>query len=109
MKLLLFNPCKTSHQFGLALDSALVKVVLTTSLVQAHIFWDARKEENFLIAEGADYRPEQRFPKLISCPCLFVLLQGWANIYSLSVYLVVLLSQMSPDLQCTVCYVEAGF
>lgn len=48
---------------------------------------------------------------MFSCPCLSVLLQGWANIYSLSVYLLVLLSQMSLGFASNApfVYVEAVF
>lgn len=101
MALSFYNSCKTSLSLGLALDLVLVKVVSTTSLFQAHTFWDEGKQEEFLIAGEFNYRPEQRFLNLYFFPYFLALVSLFccevgANIYSLSVYLVVLLSQTSP-------------
>lgn len=57
--------------------------------------------EEFLIAGEFNYRPERRFLNLYFFPYFLALVSLFccevgANIYSLSIYLVVLLSQTSP-------------
>lgn len=84
MALSFYNSCKTSLSLGLALDLVLVKVVSTTSLFQAHAFWDEGKQGRISHCWGIQLQAGAAVPKLIflpifSRPCLFVLLWGWGE------------------------------
>lgn len=82
-----------------------------TSLFQAHASWDKGRWEEFLIAGEFNCRPARRFLNLYFFPYFLALVSCFAvrfgaNIYSLFVYLVVLLPQTSASNAQFVC-VEA--
>lgn len=111
VKCLLHNPCKTLHRLAWLLAGPWFRLSSDITSPSTHILgrmevW--RISHCWRIQLQAEKSLSQLlFLAVFSCPCLFVSLQGWANIYSLCVHLVVLLSQMSPGFASNAQFVYA--